>query len=77
MIYEKLVGMIADQLGVSEGEITPKTRLKEDLEADSASIMMLVMDVESEFNIEFEDDAIETIKTVEDVVRYIEGKQAK
>ena len=63
MVYDKLKGMIADQLGVSEDEVKPEARLKEDLKADSASVMMLVMDVESEFNIEVEDDAIEKVKT--------------
>ena len=37
-------------------------------------MMMLVMDVESEFNIEVEDDAIEKVKTVADMVKYIEDK---
>ena len=49
-------------------------RLKEDLKADSASVMMLVMDIESEFEIEVEDDAIEKVKTVADMVKYIEEK---
>ena len=67
MVYDKLKGMIADQLGVSEDEVKPESRLKEDLK-------MLVMDVESEFNIEVEDDAIEKVKTVADMVKYIEDK---
>lgn len=76
MIFEKLQGMVAEQLGMDPAEITENSRLKEDLNADSASIMMLVMDIESEFNIEIEDDAIERVKTVGDMVRYIEEKQA-
>ena len=75
MVYEKLTAMVADQLGVSEDEVRPEARLKEDLKADSASVMMLVMDVESEFGIEVEDDAIEKVKTVGDMVKYIEAKQ--
>lgn len=74
MVFEKVRGMIAEQLGVSEDEVQPQSRLKEDLQADSASVMMLVMDVESAFDIEVEDDAIETVKTVQDMVRYIENK---
>ena len=74
MVYEKLKAMVADQLGVSEDEVRPEARLKEDLKADSASVMMLVMDVESEFGIEGEDDAIEKVKTVADMVAYIEEK---
>ena len=71
MVYDKLKGMIADQLGVSEDEVKPEARLKEDLKADSASVMM---DIESEFEIEVEDDAIEKVKTVADMVKYIEEK---
>ncbi|MFR6025824.1 MAG: acyl carrier protein [Christensenellales bacterium] len=66
--------MIADQLGVKEDEVKPETRLKEDLKADSASVMMIVMDIECEFEIEVEDDAIEKVKTVADMVKYIEEK---
>ncbi|MBQ7487001.1 MAG: acyl carrier protein [Clostridia bacterium] len=76
MIFEKLQAMVSDQLGIDAAGITENSRLKEDLDADSASVMMLVMDVESEFGIEVEDDAIEKVKTVGDMVRYIEEKQA-
>lgn len=74
MVLEKLTDMVAEQLGVAKDEVKPESRLKEDLQADSASVMMLVMDVESEFGIKVEDDAIEKVKTVADMVRYIEDK---
>ncbi|MBR5287576.1 MAG: acyl carrier protein [Clostridia bacterium] len=74
MTFDKVKAMIVEQLGVSEGEVKPDSRLKEDLKADSASIMMLVMDVETEFGIEVEDDAIEKVVTVADMVAYIEEK---
>ena len=73
-MMEKLVAMVAEQLGVDASEVKPESRLKEDLQADSASVMMLVMDVESEFGIDVEDDAIEKVKTVGDMARYIEEK---
>ena len=73
-MMEKLIALVADQLGVPAAEIKPESRLKEDLQADSASIMMLVMDVETEFGIEVEDDAIEMVKTVADMASYIEKK---
>ena len=74
MTYDKVKAMIGEQLGVAEADVKPESRLKEDLKADSASIMMLVMDVETEFGIEVEDDAIEKVKTVSDMVAYIEEK---
>ena len=73
-MMEKLVAMVAEQLGVAAAEVKLESRLKEDLGADSASIMMLVMDVESEFGIEVEDDAIEKVKTVADMADYIQEK---
>ena len=73
-MMEKLVAMVADQLGVNAADVKPESRLKEDLKADSASIMMLVMDVETEFGIEVEDDAIEKVKTAGDMAKYIEEK---
>ena len=74
MTFDKVKAMIVEQLGASEADVKPESRLKEDLKADSASIMMLVMDVETEFGIEVEDDAIEKVKTVSDMVAYIEEK---
>ena len=74
MVMDKLRTMVAEQLGVSEDEVKPEARLKEDLKADSASVMMLVMDVETEFGIEVADDAIEKVKTVADMAAYIEEK---
>ena len=74
MVMDKLRTMVAEQLGVTEDEVKPEARLKEDLKADSASVMMLVMDVETEFGIEVADDAIEKVKTVADMAAYIEEK---
>ena len=46
----------------------------EDLGADSANVMVLIMELEDNFGIMVDDDAIMTLKTVEDVVKYIEAK---
>ena len=73
-MMEKLIAMVAEQMGVDAAQVKPESRLKEDLQADSAAVMMLVMDVETEFGIEVEDDAIEKVKTVGDMARYIEEK---
>ena len=73
-MMEKLFARVAEQMGVDAAQVKPESRLKEDLQADSASVMMLVMDVETEFGIEVEDDAIEKVKTVGDMARYIEEK---
>ena len=74
MVYETVAGMIAKQLKMDVSEITPDKRLVEDLKADSANVMVLIMEVEDQFGIMVEDDAIMTLKTVDDVVKYIEAR---
>ena len=74
-IFDKVAELIALQMGIDKSEITMKTRMLEDLKADSANIMMLIMDVESELGIIVDDDALMRLKTVGDVVKYLESKQ--
>ena len=75
MIFETVVSMIAKQLKVDPAAITPESRLMEDLKADSANIMVMIMDLEDRFGITVEDDQIMKLRTVGDVVNYI--KKAK
>ena len=75
MIFENVKKMIAKQLKADEATITADTRLVEDLKADSANVMVMIMDLEDNFNIMVEDTAITELKTVGDVVNYIEKNQ--
>ena len=75
MDFEKVKNMIAEQLKVDPAEIKPESRLMEDLKADSANIMVMIMDLEDKFGIMVEDDQIMKMKTVGDVVDYIEKHQ--
>ena len=75
MVFETVAGMIAKQMKVDAKEITADKRLVEDLKADSANVMVMIMDLEDTFNITVDDTAINTLKTVGDVVKYIESKQ--
>ena len=72
-IFDKVAELIALQRGIDKSEITMKTRMLEDLKADSANIIMLVMDLENEFDIAVDDDVLMGIKTVGDVVNCIKG----
>ena len=72
MVFEKVRDMIASQLQVDASTITPESRLVEDLKAD---MMVMILELESEFGIEVEDEVILTLKTVGDVVNYIEKHQ--
>ena len=75
MIFDSVKSMIAKQLKADEAAITMDTRLVEDLKADSANVMVMIMDLEDKFGIMVEDDQIMKMKTVGDVVKYIEAHQ--
>ena len=75
MAFEKVRDMIASQLQVDKSIITPESRLVEDLKADSANIMVMILELESEFGVEVEDEVILNLKSVGDVVKYIEEHQ--
>ena len=75
MIFENVKKMIAKQLKADEASITLDTRLVEDLKADSANVMVMIMDLEDNYGIIVEDDQIMNLKTVGDVVKYIEAHQ--
>ena len=74
-MFETVRSMIAKQLKVDEASITRDSRLIEDLNAGSANIMVMIMDLEDKFGIMVEDDQIMKMKTVGDVVDYIEKHQ--
>ena len=75
MVFETVKKMIAKQLKADEAAITMETRLVEDLKADSANVMVMIMDLEDNYGIVIEDDQIMNLKTVGDVVKYIEAHQ--
>ena len=75
-IFERVKKIIAEQLGVDEGNITPKTSFVEDLNADSLDLVELIMSLEEEFgqggqSFEISDEDAEKIVTVQDAVNYI------
>ena len=73
-IYNKVKEYILMQLPVDGDKVVDSARMVEDLGADSANLMMLIMDLETEFNLTVEDEALGGIKTVGDIVDYIEKK---
>ena len=73
MVLEKVKAILSQQFDVEEDSITPDTNLSEDLEADSLDVVDLLMSIEDEFEIEVPDEEIENIKTVDQLVKYIEA----
>ena len=73
-IFAKVKEYILMQLPIDAGRVVESARMVEDLGADSANLMMLIMDLETEFNLTVEDEALGGIKTVGDIVDYIQKK---
>ena len=70
-VFGKVVEFIQAQLPVDASKITESTLMVEELGADSANLMMLIMDLEGEFNLTVDDEALANIKTVGDIVEYL------
>lgn len=73
MVFEKVKGILAEQFDVEEDTITMDTNLEDDLSADSLDVVDLLMSIEDEFEVEIPDEEIENIRTVSELVSYIEG----
>ena len=73
-IFDKLKELVVDQLGVEEDEVTMEASMQDDLGAASLDLVDLVMSVEEEFGVKVADEDLENIKTVGDIVNYIEDR---
>ena len=72
MSFENVRALIAQQLNLNESEITRESRLVDDLHADSLDIVELVMSLEEEIGTEISDEELSKLKTVGDIVAYVE-----
>ena len=70
-VFEKVADLIVAQLPISKEQIKPESKLIEDLGADSANIMILICDIESEFDVQVDNDMLATVSTVDDIVKYL------
>ena len=73
-VFEKIKGIVAEQLGVEEDEIKEETSFDE-LNADSLDIVELIMALEEEFDLEIPDEDAEKLTTVGTAVEYVKSKQ--
>ena len=72
-VFDKVKELVLMQLPISEDKITMEAKVIDDLGADSANLMMLIMELETEFDLTVEDEALTSIKTIGDIVNYIEA----
>ena len=74
MVLEKIKAILSEQFDVEEDEITNETSIEDELGADSLDIADLVASIEDEFEVEIRDEDVEGIKTVGDIVKYIDPR---
>lgn len=72
IMFEKVCKMLAAQLKVDEGKITPDAEVVKDLGADSLDIVELMMSLEDEYGVTLPEGKVESIKTVQDIVDMLE-----
>lgn len=74
-VGERVIDIVADQLGVDKEKVKPETSFVNDLGADSLDTVELVMELEEEFDINIPDDAAEKIQTVGQAIEFIDKAQ--
>lgn len=74
-MFEDLVSILCDQLGLSPEHVSPDSRIKEDLGADSLDVLQLLMTLEEEKGITIPDEVLPNLKTVGDLIAFLEEQQ--
>ena len=74
-MFEKVKEVLVEAINVDEDVITMEANLKDDLEADSLDAVELIMQIEEEFEVEIPDEVASNMKTVKDIVDYIEANK--
>ena len=75
MVFEKIKKLLAAQINIAEDEIKLESDIINDLGADSLDVVEMLMTVESEFNVTIPDEVAMEMKTIKDVVNFIEKNQ--
>ena len=74
-IYEQIKGVLVEQLGAEESEITEEASFQEDLDADSLDLVEMIMELEDQFGIKISDEDAQKIQTVGQAVDYVSSHQ--
>ena len=72
-VDNEVIAIVAEQLGVDPSEVTAQKSFVEDLNADSLDLTELIMTLEEKFNVEIAEDIAEKLKTVQDVINFVNG----
>ena len=75
MTFDKLKAIIVEQFDVDESLVTPEADMQADLGVDSLDVVDLIVIISEEFDIEIPDEVVDNIKTVGDIVAYIDSQQ--
>jgi len=74
-VTDKVIEIVCEQLTLDRSQVTPESSFLEDLGADSLDIVQLIMALEEEYHLEISDEDAEKIRTIQDIVAYIESHQ--
>jgi len=72
-VLEKIQGIVSEQLDVSQDQVVPEASFVDDLGADSLDLTELIMAMEDEFGLEIDDDKAQQLRTVQDVISFVEA----
>ena len=76
-LEQEVIDIVVEQLGVDEKDVTPEKSFVEDLNADSFDLTELIMTFEERFGFEISEEEAEKLKTVGDVINYINQKKGE
>lgn len=74
MVLEKIKNILSHQFDIDVNSISEDTSFRDDLDADSLDLVELIMELEDEFDLEIEDEEVDSIEVVKDAVDYIEDR---
>ncbi|MCF8085287.1 MAG: acyl carrier protein [Desulfohalobiaceae bacterium] len=72
-VLEKIKGIVSEQLDVNQDQVVPEASFVDDLGADSLDLTELIMAMEDEFGLEIDDDKAQQLRTVQDVITFVEA----
>lgn len=75
-IEQEVIDIVVEQLGVDKDDVTPDKSFVEDLNADSLDLTELIMTFEERFGCEISPEEAEKLKTVQDVITYLEKRRS-